>query len=246
MERHDGRIGSQRHPLCPTYRRKRRQVGHFHLRIGNDLKENETCAVIDSRLDRSRVGHLRKTGFDPEIGQRRSQQRIGIAEQMGRSHHIAAGPGHRHQQVGDGCHTGVESRDTQRTGHLPDALFEILHRRIGDARIGMIGRTPRKCQFHRFGRRKFVGGILIERHIQRPVGIRFGTARGEHLGRKSSFILVHFPDYLENANVNIFKTIFQTQSTLATYLFYSRHTSVLHPLYFSHLIATITNHCVPG
>ena len=165
-ERNDGSISHQGYVLLVSHLRKRLQVGHLQLRIGNDFQEHATGILINCLAYLFYIGQVAQSHLHPETAQGGNQQCIGITEEMLGADDVLALCSQRHQRIADSSHTRIESCNMLRTGQSLDAAFQVGNRRILHTRIIRSLDLVRKGIRHDGCIVKFVSQRIIYRNTQ--------------------------------------------------------------------------------
>ena len=95
-ERNHRRIGNQHRAFLVRDCRQRFKVGHFELRIGDNLKKDAAGFLVNIGLNFSQIGQIAQSRLNAKSRKRASNKRQRIAEQVQRRHYVAALTSHRH------------------------------------------------------------------------------------------------------------------------------------------------------
>ena len=170
-ERNHRGVGHERDTMAAGHCGQRTHVGHFELRVGENLEKEAGRVRVDGRFERVGAREIAQTHFDSETRQRFGEQRIGVSKKMAGSDHVGAGGGERKERGTDGGHARVESNGSSCSRDGRHAVLEmgdggVCHTRIvggGDAFAENIGHGCRVVEFIRH--------TFIDRHTQGVVSI---------------------------------------------------------------------------
>ena len=189
-ERNDGSISHQGHILLVSHLRKRLQVGHLQLRIGNDFQEHATGILINCLAYLFYIGQIAQSDLHSETAQGGNQQGIGITEEMLGTDDVLALCSKRHQRIADSSHTRIESCNMLRTGQRLDAALQVGYRRVLHTRIVRSLDLVSKGIRHDGCVVKFVSQRIIYRNAQRIISVSAFVCHMNGLSLFLHFLLI--------------------------------------------------------
>ena len=201
-------VGHERHATATGDAREGAEVGHLHLRIGDDLEKEGAGAVVDGLLHGVEVGQVAKHGLDAKPPECAGDEGVGVPEKMARGDDLLSSLGDSQEGVADGGHAGAERDDVGGAGECADLILEESHGGVHDARIVRVVGAAAEGIGHADGVAKLVGCGVIDGHAQGAVGVRALKLGVDSLGLllHSSFTVYVYAFVLENgAKVDIKK-----------------------------------------
>ena len=201
-------VSHERHATATGDAREGSEVGHLHLRIGDDLEEEGAGAVVDGLLHGTEVGQVAEHGLDTKPPECAGDERVSVAEKVARGDDLLPSLGDSQEGVADGGHAGAERDDVGGAGECADLILEEGHGGVHDARIVWVVGTAAEGIGHADGVAKLVGCGVIDGHAQGAVGVRALKLGVDSLGLllHSSFTVYVYAFVLENgAKVDIKK-----------------------------------------
>ena len=201
-------VGHERHATATGDAREGAEVGHLHLRIGDDLEEEGAGAVVDGLLHGAEVGQVAEHGLDAKPPECAGDEGVGVAEKVARGDDLPSRFSQRKEGVADGGHAGAERDDVGGAGECANLILEESHGGVHDARIVRVVGATAEGIGHAEGVAKLVGCGVIDGHAQGAVGVRALKLGVDSLGLllHSSFTVYVYAFVLENgAKVDIKK-----------------------------------------